>query len=122
LRESAAKKLKTSAPIDRPAPPGVKLLDGTIVAAVTDTGGVLLLDLSEATESGRAAPVARPVEKAWLAGPFLITTPPLSVSQLWGSIATPIPLNLDPATGALVTGPAQALVSAADRSAWLEFS
>jgi PQQ-like domain len=122
LRESAVKKLKTSAPIDRPAPPGVRLLDGTIVPIVTDAGGIVLLDLAEASEADRSKAVTRPVERAWLAGPFLITTPPLSVAQLWGGIATPIPLTLDPATSAVVAGPAQALVRAAEQSAWLEFS
>ncbi len=89
---------------------------------MTGGGDVVFLDLADAVEADRAAPVPHPVERAWLAGPFLITTPPFSVSNLWGGVATPIPLAVDAATGALVSGPAQALVRAADRSAWLEFS
>jgi len=75
-----------------------------------------------AVEADVAAPVPPSVERAWLAGPYLITTPPFSVSHLWGGIATPLPLAVDVATGAVVAGPGQALVRAGDRSAWLEFS
>ena len=121
LRESVDEKLKTSAALAPPASPGVRILDGTLVPTVTDGGDVLFLDLADSVEADLAAPVPGPVERAWLAGPFLITTPPLSVSHLWGGIATPIPLSFN-ATGALVAGPAQALVRGADRSAWLEFS
>lgn len=122
LRDSVATKVRTSATLARPAPPGLRAFDGTFVATVTGAGGVTFLDLADAVEADRAAPLPNPVERAWLAGPFLITTPPLSVSHLWGGIPTPIPLDLDPATGALVAGTAQALVRAADRGAWLEFS
>ena len=122
LRDSVAKKVRTSTTLARPAPPGVRSVDGTLVATVTGGGDVAFLDLADAVEADRAAPVPHPVERAWLAGPFLITTPPFSVSNLWGGVATPIPLAVDAATGALVSGPAQALVRAADRSAWLEFS
>jgi hypothetical protein len=122
LHDSVAKRLKTSAALGRPAAPGVSILDGTLVATVTGAGDVVLLELAEAVEADRAAPVPRPVEAAWLAGPFLITTPPLSVSHLWGGIATTIPLAVDPATGTLVAGHAQALVRGDDRNAWLEFS
>ena len=121
LRESVAEKLKTSAALAPPASPGVRVLDGTLVATVTDAGGVVFLNLANSVEADRAAPVPVPVERAWLAGPFMITTPPFSVSHLWGGIATSIPLSFN-ATGALVAGPAQALVRGADRSAWLEFS
>jgi hypothetical protein len=122
LRELVASKLKTSAALARPAAPRVRILEGTLVATVTGAGGVAFLDLARIVEADVAAHVSRPVEKAWLAGSFLITTPPLSVSHLWGGIATPIPLEVDRATGALETGPAQALVRSAERTAWLEFS
>jgi hypothetical protein len=122
LRESVTEKLKTSAALDRPAPPAVRILDATLVATVTGAGGVVFLDLAGTVEVDLASPVPGSVERAWLAAPFLITTPPLSVSHLWGGIATPIPLALDSVTGALVAGPGQALIRGADRSAWLEFS
>ena len=122
LRESTAKKVKTSTPLARPAAPGVRLLDGTLVPAVAAGGNVLLVDLAGAVEAVCSAPVPCPVEGAWLAGPFLVTARPLSVAHLWGGIATPIPLDVDQATGAVVSGPAQALVRAAGRTTWLEFS
>ena len=110
------------AALARPAPPAVRILDGTLVATVTGAGEVVLLDLTGAVEADRTAPVPRPVERAWIAGPFMITIPPLSVAHLWGGISTAIPLDVDPSTGALEAGSAQALVRGADRSAWLEFS
>jgi hypothetical protein len=122
LRDSAATRLKTGAPLARPTPPGVRVLDGPLVAVVGTAGEVALLNLPDAVEADRPALAARPVEGAWLAGPFLITTPPLSVMHLWGGVATPIPLAMDATTGSLVAGPAQAIVRGADRSAWLEFS
>ena len=122
LRASGAEKLKTSAALARLTPSGVRVIDGTLIAAVTETGGVAFLDLARTVEADVAAPLPPSVERAWLAGPYLITTPPLSVSHLWGGIATPLPLAVDVATGALVAGPGQALVRAVDRSAWLEFS
>jgi len=122
LRDLAATKVRTSTPLARPAPPGVRAFDGTLVAMVTGAGGIVLLDLADAVETDRATPVPQPVERAWLAGPFLIAAPPLSVSHLWGGVATPIPLAVATATAAVVSSPAQALVRAADRSAWLEFS
>jgi hypothetical protein len=122
LRDSAAKRFRTGASLGRPSAPGVRVVDGTLVPTVTGAGEVVLVDVADAAEASRAAPTTLPVETAWLAGPFLITTPPLSVSHLWGGIATTIPLDLDPVTGALVAGPGQALVRTADRSAWLEFS
>jgi hypothetical protein len=123
LRESVAEKLKTSVALAHPAAPSVRIVDGTLVATVTGAGGVVYLDLAGRVEADLAAPAPGPaVERAWLAGPFLITTPPFSVSHLWGGIATSIPLALNAATGALVAGPAQALVRGAERSAWLEFS
>jgi hypothetical protein len=121
LRESTARKLRTSAAIARPATPGVTVIDGPLVPSVTGAGKVVLLKLADAAEAG-AASTGRRVEKAWLAGPFLVTTAPLSVAHLWGGIATPIPLALEPATGALVPGPAQALIRGTGRSGWLEFS
>jgi hypothetical protein len=122
LRESAAGKLKTTAPFAPSGSAGVRVLDGTLVAAVTGAGGVTFLDLARTVETDVAAPLPSAVERAWLAGPYLITTPPLLVSHLWGGIATRISLEVDPATGALVAGPAQALVGGAERRAWLEFS
>jgi hypothetical protein len=122
LRESAAEKLRTSVALAPPAPVGVRVLDGTLVVMVTGPGGVAFLDLAAAVEADRAPPVSGHVERAWLAGPFLVTAPSLSVAHLWGGVVSPIPLALIPATGALVAGPAQALVRAAERSAWLEFS
>jgi hypothetical protein len=122
LGDSTAKKVKTSVPLSRTAAPGVRLLDGPVVATVTGGGDVVLLDLPNAAEVASTAPVPGPVEGAWLAGPFLITARPLSVSHLWGGVATPIPLDADPAAGGLVTGAGQALVRSADRNAWLVFS
>jgi hypothetical protein len=122
LRESSAKKVKTAAPLARAAAPSVRIVDGTLVAIVAGGGNVALVDLAEAAEAVCTAPVPRPVEGAWLAGPFLVTAAPLSVAHLWGGIATPIPLAIDAATGAVVSGPAQALVRAAGRTTWLEFS
>jgi hypothetical protein len=122
LRDSVDEKHRTGAALARPAAPGVRMVDGALVATVTGDGEVILLDLADSVEADRVAHAPRPVEAAWLAGPFLITTPPFSISHLWGGIATPIPLPLDPATDAVVVGPAQALVRGADRSAWLEFS
>ena len=98
------------------------MLDGTLVATVTGAGEVVLLTWSTRRRVDHAAPVPRPVERAWLAGPFLITTPPLTVAHLWGGISTSIPFDVDRATGALVAGAGQALVRGTDRSAWLEFS
>jgi hypothetical protein len=119
LHDSVAKKLKTSVALARPVSPSVRIVDGTLVATVTGAGAVVLVDLPDAVEADRTAPIPRGrVTGAWLAGPFLITTPPFSVAHLWGGIATSIPLDMDPLTGAL---PAQALVRG-DRSAWLEFS
>ena len=120
LRDSATTRLKTDAPLARPSPPGVRILDGPLVAIAGAAGEVALIDLADAVEADRAAPAARPVDAAWVAGPFLITTPPLSVTHLWGGVTTPIPL--DATTGAIVAGPAQALIRGADRIAWLEFS
>jgi hypothetical protein len=122
LRDSATTRLKTGAPLARPTPPGVRVLDGPVVAVVGTAGEVALLDLADAAEADRPASATRPVDGAWLAGPFLITTPPLSVMHLWGGVATPIPLAMDATTGSLVAGSAQAIVRGADRNAWLEFS
>lgn len=122
LDDSAATKLKSRAALARPAPPAVRILDGSLVAAVAGGGEVVLLDLADAVEADRVAPVPRSADGAWLAGPFLITTSRLSVAHLWGGIATQIPLDVDPATAGIVTGPAQALIRGADRTAWLEFS
>jgi hypothetical protein len=122
LRDSAVTKIRTSAALARPVRPGVRILDGTLVPVVTSAGAVVLLDLSKSVEAKGTAPVLHSAERAWLAGPFLIGTPPLSVSHLWGGVTTAIPLALDPAIGALVAGPAQALVRSAERSAWLKFS
>jgi hypothetical protein len=122
LRESDAKRFRTRAALARPAYPGVQVLDGPLVASVTAAGDVVLVDLAGAAEVDGAPPVQGSVKAAWLAGAFLITTPPLTVSHLWGGIATPIPLEVDPATGVLVPGPGQALVRGVDRTAWLEFS
>jgi hypothetical protein len=122
LHDSVAKKLKTSVALGRPSSPSVRMVDGTLVATVTGVGGIVLVDLPGAVEADRAAPLPRGrLTGAWLAGPFLITTPPLSVAHFWGGIATSIPLDMDPLTGALVAGPGQVLVRG-DRSAWLEFS
>jgi hypothetical protein len=122
LRDGTVTRLRTGADFARPAPPGVTMLDGRLVPTVTGAGAVILLDLVDAVEATATAPVPHPVERAWLAGPFLLTNPPLSVSQLWGGVATAIPLALDEAIGALVAGPEQALVRTADRSTWLKFS
>jgi hypothetical protein len=122
LRDSAVTKIRTSAALARPVRPGVRILDGTLVPAVTGAGPVVLLDLADSVEAESTAPVPHSVERAWLAGPFLIATPPLSVSHLWGGVATAIPLALDPTIGALVAGPAQALVRSAERTVWLDFS
>jgi hypothetical protein len=121
LRDTATKRLKTGAAL-RATSPGVRILDGPLVAMVGTAGEVPLLDLAEAVEADRPVPTAGPVEAAWLAGPFLITSLPLSVTHLWGGVATTIPLPLDTKPGTLVAGPGQALVRGADRSAWLEFS
>jgi len=84
---------------------------------VTGTGEIVLVDLPDAVEAGRAAPApCSRVAGVMARRPFLITTPPFSVAHLWGGIATPIPLVMDPLTGALVAGPAQAIVRGADRS------
>jgi len=115
-------RIKTGATLARPAPPGVRIVDGPLVAAVTGTGGVALVDLVDAAEADGLPPLLRPVERAWLAGSFLMTSPPLVVSHLWGGVATEIPLPLDPAIGAVVVGPSQALVRGAERSVWLELS
>jgi outer membrane protein assembly factor BamB len=123
LHDSVAKKLKTSVALARPSAAGVRVADGTLVPIVTGTGAVVLVDLPDAVDADRAAVAARGrVAAAWLAGPFLVTTAPLSVAHVWGGIATSIPLAMDPATGALVAGPAQVLIRGTDRSTWLEFS
>lgn len=122
LRDAAVTRLKTGAPLARPAPPGVRILDGTLVPAVTDAGGIALLDLADAVETDGLPPLLGPVERAWLAGSFLIASPPLAVSHLWGGVATEVPLQLDQAVGAVVVGPAQALVRSAERATWLELS
>jgi hypothetical protein len=121
LRDSAVTKVRTRATLARPARPGVRMLDGTVVPAVTSAGAVVLLDLVDSVELEGPASV-RPVERAWLAGTFLITNPPLSVSHLWGGVATQIPFDVDPAVGALIPGPGQALLRGVGRCAWLEFS
>jgi hypothetical protein len=114
LRDAVAKKLKTSVALGRPGLPSVRVVDGTLIATVTGAGGIVLVDLPDAVEVNRAAPAPRRrVEGAWLAGNFLITTPPLSVAHLWGGISTSIPLA--PAIGALVAGPAQALIRGESR-------
>jgi hypothetical protein len=122
LRKSVAKKVKSGAPLAGSASPGVRMLDGTLVPTVTGAGEVILLDLRDATQVDRAAPVPPQVERVWLAGPFLITTQPLTVAHLWGGISTLIPFDVDRVTGAFVAGPGQALVRGIDRSAWLVFS
>jgi len=122
LHEKAATKVTTDAELGRPGAPSVRVVDGTLVAVVTGTGRVVLVDLLDAVEAHRTTPAAgRGIQSAWLAGSFLIATAPLSVSNLWGGPPTPIPLALNPATSALVAGPGQAIVRG-DRNAWLEFS
>jgi hypothetical protein len=69
LRESVTKKLKTSAALARHAPPGIRILDGTLVATVTPAGDVILLDLADAVEADRAAPTPRPVGEPGLPAP-----------------------------------------------------
>jgi hypothetical protein len=123
LHDVAAKKVKTSVALGRASATGVRVADGTLVAIVAGTGAVVLVDLHDAVEANRTAtPPRGGVAGAWLAGPFLITTAPLAVAHLWGGIATPIPLVLSAAPGAVVVGPAQAIVRGADGNWWLEFS
>jgi hypothetical protein len=123
FRDSVAKKFKTGVALAKPGSPRVRVVDGTLVAIVNGAGKIVLVDLPGAVEADHATPASSlRVEGAWLAGPFLITTQPLSVAHLWGGIATPIPLTMNPATGTIVVGPAQALIRGDDRSARLEFS
>lgn len=123
LHDKAAKKVKTDAALGRPGSTSVRVVDGTLVAVVTGTGGIVLVDLLDAAEAHRTTPTSsRGIQGAWLAGSFLIASAPLSVSNLWGGVATPIPLVLSAAPGAVVVGPAQAIVRGADGNSWLEFS
>jgi outer membrane protein assembly factor BamB len=123
LQDKAAKKVKTDAALGRPSSPSVRVVDGTLVAVVTGTGAIVLVDVLDAVEAHRTTPApSRGIQAAWLAGSFLIATAPLSVSNLWGGVATPIPLVPSAAPGAVLVGPAQAIVRGADGNSWLEFS
>jgi outer membrane protein assembly factor BamB len=88
LHDKAAKKVKTSVALGRASAAGVTVADGTLVAIVAGTGAVVLVDLPNAVEANRTAtPPRGGVAGAWLAGPFLIMTAPLTVAHLWGGIA-----------------------------------
>jgi hypothetical protein len=123
LHDKAAKKVTTDAALGQSGSPSVRVVDGTLLAVVTGTGGLVLVDLLDAVEAHRTTSVpSRGIQSAWLAGSFLIATAPLSVSNLWGGVATPIPLVPSAATSAVVVGPAQAIMRGADRISWLEFA
>jgi hypothetical protein len=123
LHDATSAKVKTSVAMGRPAPPAIRTLGGPVVPVVAMTGDIVLFDLAGAVEADRAAPTFRDApDSAWIAGPFLITTPSLTVAPLWGGVATPIPLPLDPATATLVAGPSQLLVRGVERTAWLGLS
>jgi hypothetical protein len=123
LGRSTARKLETDVALARPRPLGIKIVDSTLVAIVTAESKVVLVDLAAAAEFDRKSSASsRLVEEAWLAGSFLMTTPPLAVTHLWGGVATPIPVATETLTGAVAVGPAQAIVRGTDRNVWLEFS
>lgn len=122
LVDGVASTVRTGRSVARPAPPAIRMLDGTLVPVVTSAGDVLILDLVGMEMVDRASHTTRPADAAWLAGPFLMTTPALSVTHLWGGVATPIPLVVEAGFGSVVTGPGQAIVRSADRGAWLVFS